>query len=453
VQPDPNRSIAVIGGGISGITTAILLQLTGYQTALYTKIQPSFAPDAQRPSEFATLHAAASALPHSVNSPKVSFWTGISQHFFRALSLPGSCGVRRQVHYEISESPNEAVPSYADSLENFERLPPGELNQSWVPKRSAAGETYGWKFDMFFCEAPIYLQFLYAFYPRIGGRIRQLPTAEGLASIFALDHDVFVNCTGIGAHTLLASAANDPRCADDPMLPGFEPLADPFPPKLIRGHYLRMDIKQILTGQRGQLFSYSYKPPTDIYQTASGEHADIYCYQRSDAWVLGGSRQVGSIDDHGTWIGEQTVGAEMEFARPGAAPLAVPAAIFRLNADILLRVSNGRLDLQRLVRQDPDIVSPGIGYRFVRDSESDSVRVGCSRVRFAGSRKYILHNYGHGGSGYTLSWGCAFDILQMVERTTEVPPRLAAHSKFATGDAAIRGLLGNVITRLLSDEA
>jgi D-amino-acid oxidase len=450
VRFDADRNVAVIGGGISGITTAILLQISGYPTSLYTKLQPSFEPDAGRPPEFATLHAAASVLPHSVASPKMSHWTGVSQHFFRALSLPGSCGVRRQVHYEISENPNESGPPYAGSVENFEYLTSDELNKSWVPKRSDAGETYGWKFDAFFCEAPEYLRFLYAFYAWIGGQLRQPPETDNLASFLALDHDVLVNCTGSAAPALLASAAQYPRCTDDPMLPDFEPLIDPFPPRLIRGHYLRMDIKEILTGHRGQFFSYNYKPTADIYQTAIGLSADVYCYQRSDAWIVGGSRQTGRIDTDGNWIGEQTVGAELEFARPNAPPLAIPAPIFRLNADILLRMSNGRVDLERLARDDPGIVSPGIGYRFVRDSESDSVRVSCSRVRFAGTAKYILHNYGHGGSGYTLSWGCAFDILQVLGRMIEAPASHPVRTKFATGYAAISGLLVEVLTRLLA---
>jgi hypothetical protein len=141
----------------------------------------------------------------------------------------------------------------------------------------------------------------------------------------------------------------------------------------------------------------------------------------------------------------------MDFARPNMPPLAIPAPILRLNADILLRLSNGRVDLERLVGDDPGIVSPGIGYRFVRDSESDSVRVSCSRVRFAGGSKYILHNYGHGGSGYTLSWGCAFDILQLVGQMIEAPRSPPARrSKFATGYAAMSGLLVEVLNRLLA---
>ena len=27
--------------------------------------------------------------------------------------------------------------------------------------------------------------------------------------------------------------------------------------------------------------------------------------------------------------------------------------------------------------------------------------------------KLLVHNYGHGGSGFTLSWGCARDVLNL----------------------------------------
>ena len=30
----------------------------------------------------------------------------------------------------------------------------------------------------------------------------------------------------------------------------------------------------------------------------------------------------------------------------------------------------------------------------------------------------VLHNYGHGGSGITLSWGCAAEVVEIVAKET-----------------------------------
>jgi D-amino-acid oxidase len=451
VRSNSNRSIAIVGGGISGVTTAILLHTIGYRTVLYTRTQPSYGPDTDNPPEFATLHAAASVLPHSVASSRVSHWTSVSQQFFRALSFRACCGVRSQVHYEIFEDFVLSPPAYSESVENFEFLDSDEMGEPWVPRRSGARKTYGWKFDAFFCEAPEYVRYLYSFYGAIGGRVLDTPGDGNLIAYLELNHDVYVNCTGVGSHSFLASSSRDRRCADAPMAPDFEPLIDPLSPKLIRGHYLRIGINEILTGTRARFLSYNYKPLAEIYRTTTGVPADVYCYPRSDAWILGGSRQEGGLDENGNWVGERTVGQEIEFARPGASALAVPAPILELNADILRRMTGGELDLMRRVNANPSIVSPGIGYRFVRDSASDSVRVGCSRVTFSGVRKYILHNYGHGGSGFTLSWGCAFDVLQLLRRVIGRPPEIPAEQrKFAVGYAATHALLVDLVVRLLS---
>ena len=443
----PGRKIAVIGGGISGLTTAVLLQAFGYDTVVYARTRPAYAANAARPPEFATPHAAASILPHSVASPNVARWTSVSQAFFRTLSFPGSCGVRSQVHYEIFEDPILAAPAYAGSVENFHPLTDAEVAEPCVPRRTGAAATHGWKFDAFFCDAPEYLAYLSALYEACGGCMRVAPADGSLSAYLALDHDFYVNCAGVEAYALIS----DPGVADAPASPDFEPLVDPFPAKLIRGHYLRLDIKQVPAGPHGRFFSYNYKPTADIYRTAAGAPADVYCYPRSDAWVLGGSRQEGRTDASGKWIGEQTIGEEIVFPRDNAPPLTVPSAILKLNSDILLRMTNGRLDIERLVHDDPAIVAPAIGYRFVRDSETDSVRIGCSRVAHGGMQKYILHNYGHGGSGFTLSWGCGLDIMRRLGQLT-APTAPIGGDRFTLHHSAMRQMLVDLTRHLIASQ-
>jgi len=44
-----------------------------------------------------------------------------------------------------------------------------------------------------------------------------------------------------------------------------------------------------------------------------------------------------------------------------------------------------------------------------------SVRVQAESLGRAGGRALCIHNYGHGGNGVTLSWGCARDVVRLVE--------------------------------------
>lgn len=75
-------------------------------------------------------------------------------------------------------------------------------------------------------------------------------------------------------------------------------------------------------------------------------------------------------------------------------------------------------DTQEILRKVPliapeltniEVISEQVGLRPARDS----VRLEAERF---GEGNVVIHNYGHGGSGFTLSWGCAQDVRTIVDQ-------------------------------------
>ena len=66
---------------------------------------------------------------------------------------------------------------------------------------------------------------------------------------------------------------------------------------------------------------------------------------------------------------------------------------------------------------EPDVLAERVGLRPFRRS---GVRVERAQLR---DGRVLIHNYGHGGSGFTLSWGCAEAVAEMTEAKA-VPSRL-----------------------------
>jgi D-amino-acid oxidase len=56
---------------------------------------------------------------------------------------------------------------------------------------------------------------------------------------------------------------------------------------------------------------------------------------------------------------------------------------------------------------EPSVLAERVGLRPFRRSgvrlERDQLRDG----------RTVIHNYGHGGAGFTLSWGCAREVLDI----------------------------------------
>lgn len=60
--------------------------------------------------------------------------------------------------------------------------------------------------------------------------------------------------------------------------------------------------------------------------------------------------------------------------------------------------------------KDVEVVQVKVGLRPTRPS----VRVELEKLNVNNETKLLIHNYGHGGSGFTIGWGCARDVVSMV---------------------------------------
>lgn len=81
--------------------------------------------------------------------------------------------------------------------------------------------------------------------------------------------------------------------------------------------------------------------------------------------------------------------------------------------DLELRADDKRSILARATALVPALANATVL------GETVGVRPGRSAVRVEAERrdggKLLVHDYGHGGAGVTLSWGCALEVLQLVQ--------------------------------------
>lgn len=368
--------VTILGGGVSGLTTGVVCNLLGYDTRIYTADRP-FHGDTD-PPELASAYAAASVKPTSISVPAgLNHILRISQDIFTRFWRTGAYGVRRQPHFEVHETP-QSNPAYATTVTNFRRLADLEDSNIPVPRRNGDCDVYGWLFDAYFVEMPVYMERLADLYTATGGTIIETEVTREMLSTF--DTSVVVNCTGYGSRDLFPDEQS--LCA-------------------VRGHLVHVDAPETVrpTTDDGQWFSYNYHPDPDaLPDDLAGE---VYCYPRTDTIVLGGSRQRGHPDSDGGWVGERTTGATCDIDG-----IEVPERILETNRTILNRLTGAAGDL------DVYDLSARIGYRPVRNSGGGG---GVRIERTSVDGVDVVHNYGHGGSGVTLSWGCAARAVALVD--------------------------------------
>lgn len=364
--------ISIIGAGVSGISCALLLQKMGFNTTVYTRHQQSpLHPD----PTFVSLFPSASIIPHSVEHPELESLYSVSQYFFKKLLGLSFPGITTHKHYELY-AVEEEVPDYAKQTPEFGILSPKELSK--VLHHPSIPTKTGWEFRCFFADWAIYYPSIISNYLSSGGKIIQREINQ--ADLRSLESDILINAAEFG---------------------GPELAGDKFNPVIYRGHLLHVKGAPLLKTRNDEIVSYNFTPGADIYSSSDGSPMDVYCYPRGDGWILGGTRQKGTLNENGNWTGEETKDPVIEIDGN-----LVPKQILDLHSSIIH--SSFGVD----INDYPDIRSK-VGYRFMGNGRA-GLRIDTQEI----GDKLMINNYGHGGAGVTLSWGCALKVLDLLASET-----------------------------------
>lgn len=300
--------------------------------------------------------AAAVWLPYSVQGAEagdVERWGRASLDRFTALAQVSVAGVIwREVldlHREANEPPDWAVAVPGFRLARADELPPGRA--------------MGYVFPAPVIDTSVYLDWLSHEVERLGGVVRQ----GEVASLDALpdEYDVVVNCAGLGAHEL---APDDGTCT-----------ADGLGVHAGRGQVVRVRVRN---GGFARVVS-----DDDVPQRPT------YIVPRIHDIVLGGFNQPNEQL-------EPDPAQSHDILRRCAALAEFFDPAFAASLRALLDPAQAGAGVE-----PAEIASVGVGLRPLRET----VRVELLRV----AGRAVIHNYGHGGAGVTLSWGCAEDVARL----------------------------------------
>jgi D-amino-acid oxidase len=387
--PNSDCDVLVVGAGVSGLTTAICLAEAGARALIVAAAPP---PE--------TTSAVAGAIwgPHLVEaSERSARWRRETLAVLRELAADPATGVRIVAGVEAARGPSPDHPAPATPPDRpASATPPDHPAPGPPPGHPAAdfarpepeppewlrdlggaapcapgslprGFVSGWRYAAPLTHMPTYLGYLRGRFEAAGGRIE--PAAVRSLAGAAGDHGAraVVNCTGTGARDLAA-----------------DPAVTPFRGQIVVAE--NPGIGEFFIGVPDSGAPGSGGPDTGAPGSAApgsaapGSGAElVYLFPHGDTVVLGGTEVAGD------WNTEP-----------------VPAVADRILRDCA--VIDPRLE-------HAPVLAHKVGLRPFRPQ----VRLEAEPAG-PGSRPAVVHNYGHGGAGVTLSWGCAREAAALAAR-------------------------------------
>jgi D-amino-acid oxidase len=312
----PQPPIVVVGAGVAGLTTALVLAREGAKVRVIAR---------DRSPHTTSDIAAAVWYPFRVGpADRALAWSRRTLEVFRTLLPLPEAGVTWLPGIDLHPDAGAADPWWKDAVPSFRRAERDEL---------PPGFGDGFVLEAPVVRMPVYLKWLEA---RLASRgvFIEAREVDGLDACFS-ESPVVVNATGLGARDLLGDR----------------------------------DVRPV----RGQIVRVAPGGAARFVQADHGPCELAYVIPRPDCIVLGGTQ------DEDAW----DTSVDPEVAR---------GIVARCEA------------LEPGLRGAP-VLSHAVGLRPWRRE----VRLE-AEIRRGGT---LVHNYGHGGAGVTLSWGCAEEAARL----------------------------------------
>lgn len=182
------KKVLVLGAGVSGLTTALHLLKSGYEVTLWSKEPVGSFPNT-------SMSAYAMWVPVKIDAdPRIERWTNEGLAAFVELSAQADSGVTLKKIIQLKTETSE--PWFAGSFAGFRHALAGEITAEYADAHVLQSAPV--------IDPTVYLPWLSQQLSALGARFFQ-QEVTAIADCSA-EFDVIVNCTGLGARTLVPDA-------------------------------------------------------------------------------------------------------------------------------------------------------------------------------------------------------------------------------------------------------
>ncbi len=311
------KSVAIVGAGVSGLSCGIALVERGFRVAILAE---------QIGQQTTSGAAAALWFPYDAEpADKVIRWALATYKVLVDLTKDSDSGVSLIELRQYCRAGEIPIPEWAQSLGS------SVISiESASPARTFAS---GFAINVPLMDTTIYLDYLANRFRKAGGELNPNVRLEKLEHVDP-KFDLIINCAGIGARSLVHDVDLEPHRGQVAIVPKIANLNCAI---------------------------------------VCDDAPLMYAIPRTNDCVFGGTNEISDNLD----------------VDPTTTQTVVDECCRALSID------------------RPRVIRERVGLRPFRKS---GVRLERDRLR---DDRTVIHNYGHGGSGFTLSWGCAAEVSEL----------------------------------------